>query len=209
MIMSDNGRQFVSAKFETFCREWGIEHRTYSPYHSISNGMAESAVKAAKRLISKTNRDGSDEYGALLELRNTPRQGVRMSPAQVMFGRRTPSNVPCADLCMPPVSSQYLPGRRSRQIARHHDRRARVLPVLHQRQLVRVAPSPATGTTWTEAVVTATDGRRSYIVERDGGELKRNRIDLRPAADTAHGSRAAGAVPGPRRQLSCDDDYST
>lgn len=184
MIMSDNGRQFVSSEFETFCREWGIEHRTSSPYHSRSNGMAESAVKAAKRLVMKTSRDSSDVYGALLELRNTPRQGSGMSPAQMMFGRRTRSNVPCADLCMPPASSlSRWPNQRSRQVVRHHDRRARELPVLHQGQRVRMAPSPATGPTWTEAVVTATHGR-SYTVDRDGAKLRRNRVDLRPAADS-------------------------
>ena len=160
--------------------------------------MAESAVKAAKRLLTKTKRDGSDVSGALLELRNTPRQGSGMSPAQAMFGRRTRSHVPCTNLCMPPVSTQSRADRRARHVIGHHDRRARELPVLHQGQLVRVAPSPATGPTWTEAVVTAAHGRRSYTVNGEGAVLRRNRVDLRPAADLGGDARAWDARRSPR-----------
>ena len=51
VIVSDNA-QFVSEEFQTFTDEYGIGHLTSSPGHSQSNGKAESAVKAAKRLIS-------------------------------------------------------------------------------------------------------------------------------------------------------------
>ena len=196
MIMSDNGRQFVSSEFDIFCKEWGIEHRTSSPYHSRSNGMAESAVKAAKRLLMKTGRDGSDVCGALLELRNTPRQGVGVSPAQLMFGRRTRSNVPCSNLHMPTDSALPRPSQRSNTVARHYDRGARELPGLHEGQPVWVAPSPATGPTWTEAVVTTAHGPRSYTVDGSGGEWRRNRIHLRPASNGARDSRVADAAPG-------------
>ena len=35
MIMSDNGRQFLSTEFEAFCREWSIEHRASSRPHQV------------------------------------------------------------------------------------------------------------------------------------------------------------------------------
>ena len=198
VIMSDNGRQFVSAEFERFCREWGIEHVTSSPYHSRSNGMAESAVKAAKRLIMKTNRDSTDLCDALLELRNTPRQGSGLSPAQAMFGRRTRSNVPCTNFRTPADAAQQLTAdRRARQVAEHHDRRARALPPLQPGARVRVPPSPSTGPTWTEAVVTARrhDDVRSYDVRPadDQVTLRRNRVHLRdvtaPAVSPADADR--------------------
>ena len=48
VLISDCGSQFTSEDFDIFVKEWDIEHRTTSPKHSQSNGMAESAVKMAK-----------------------------------------------------------------------------------------------------------------------------------------------------------------
>ena len=52
--------------------------------------MAESAVKTAKRIIIKCKESHTDVYSAILSHRNTPTQGLDTSPAQRMFGRRTP-----------------------------------------------------------------------------------------------------------------------
>ena len=50
-LVTDNGPQFVSRDFLKFSKEWDFEHRTSSPYHSQSNGKAESAVKQAKKIL--------------------------------------------------------------------------------------------------------------------------------------------------------------
>ena len=50
-LISDNGRQFVSERFGKFAQIWGFERRVSSPGHQQANGKAESAVKAAKKLI--------------------------------------------------------------------------------------------------------------------------------------------------------------
>jgi hypothetical protein len=42
--------------------------------HQQSNGKAEAAVKIVKPLMKKTIKDGRDQFEALLEQRNTPRQ---------------------------------------------------------------------------------------------------------------------------------------
>jgi transposase InsO family protein len=47
---------------------------TSSPGHQQSNGKAEAAVKIVKTLMKKTVKDGRDQFEALLEQRNTPRQ---------------------------------------------------------------------------------------------------------------------------------------
>ena len=39
-----------------------IGYHTSSPYQPQSNGMAEKAVQAAKRLIEKAGQDGKDPY---------------------------------------------------------------------------------------------------------------------------------------------------
>ena len=47
-VISDNGPQFRSQLYEDFAWQWDFEHVTSSPYHSQSNGKAESAIKIAK-----------------------------------------------------------------------------------------------------------------------------------------------------------------
>ena len=196
MLISENGRQFVSVEFERFCRDWGIEHRTSSPYHSRSNGMAESAVKVAKTLIRKTTLGDCDVYEAT-GTSNTSRQGSGLSPAQMMFGRGIRSHVPCANAHLLPARSDAAPERRQRA-HQWYDERSRELPALQPGQTVRVAPSPATGPTWTEGVVVDRAGGRSYVVERHGAALRRNRIDLRPVSGAPALAPAAAAAPAQR-----------
>ena len=47
-----------------------------------------------KSLLIKTHKDGDDPYQAILEQRNTPRQETGLSPAQMMFNRKTLSFLP-------------------------------------------------------------------------------------------------------------------
>ena len=56
-VITDNARQFTSDKFQQFARRRRFEHRTSSPHYTRSNGQAEAAVKVAKALIGKAQRD--------------------------------------------------------------------------------------------------------------------------------------------------------
>ena len=51
-VVSDAGPQFRSNGFNTFAKKYGFKHTLTSPYHHQSNGMAESAVKYAKRVLA-------------------------------------------------------------------------------------------------------------------------------------------------------------
>jgi len=97
-----------------------------SPGHQNENGKAEAAVKSAKNMLKHTALQYQDEYLALLELRNTPRQDVHKSPAEIMFGRVTRSLLPTLPK---PCHKIDLNRRRERQIAikKHYDKRARPL----------------------------------------------------------------------------------
>ena len=53
LFITDGGPQFGSLEFKEFARAWEFEHHLTTPYHSQSNGKAESAVKEAKRLLKK------------------------------------------------------------------------------------------------------------------------------------------------------------
>jgi len=89
--------QIWYSRFKMFVEEWNFRHLTSSPEYAQSNGLAENAVKAAKTLMEKSYRDGSDAYLALLNNRNTPRDSILESPAQRLMSRRTKSVIPIVE----------------------------------------------------------------------------------------------------------------
>ena len=50
------------------------------PGHDQANGKAKSAVKEMKTMLKKTFYENDDQYLALLEIRNAPRQDTDMNP---------------------------------------------------------------------------------------------------------------------------------
>ncbi|KAL7079271.1 hypothetical protein ACQ4LE_001822 [Meloidogyne hapla] len=89
-IVSDNGPQFRSFEFATFCKQNGIKHTFTPPYHPQSNGQAERFVDTFKRAMKKCQREGKDwAEKALLAYRTTPYQAIDgYSPDQLFLGRR-------------------------------------------------------------------------------------------------------------------------
>ncbi len=85
-LYTDNGPQYSSHEFEKFVQEWGFQHVTSSSLYSQSNGLAESAVKTAKKVLTKCHEDQKDIYIALLNLRNTPLNRQVGSPTMRLFG---------------------------------------------------------------------------------------------------------------------------
>ncbi|XP_014674664.1 PREDICTED: endogenous retrovirus group K member 18 Pol protein-like [Priapulus caudatus] len=61
-VNSDNAQNLTSDEFQRFARDWDFEHVTVSPYNSKANGKAESSVKAAKRMLRKMKKSGTDPY---------------------------------------------------------------------------------------------------------------------------------------------------
>lgn len=76
-IASDGGPEFVARETKDFFRKWGVHHRLSSASFPQSNGRAELAVKATKRLLlDNVGPDGTlntDKFvRAALTQRNTP-----------------------------------------------------------------------------------------------------------------------------------------
>ncbi|XP_029709184.2 uncharacterized protein K02A2.6-like [Aedes albopictus] len=106
-IVSDNGTQFTSHEFKTFCEQHGIRHVRTAPFHPQSNGLAERFVDTLKRTLRKIRSGGNTLQEALQTFlqvyRSTPTADLgEKSPAEVMFGRpiRTVST-----LLLPPKHS--------------------------------------------------------------------------------------------------------
>ena len=98
-ISSDGGPEFSAKVTKDFLKRWGIHHRMSSAYHPVSNGRAELAVKASKRLLmenigSNGELNNDRMIQALLTQRNTPDPGCKLSPAQILLGRNLKDSLP-------------------------------------------------------------------------------------------------------------------
>lgn len=139
-LMTDNAAYFTSREFREFARKWDFCHVTSSPLYPQSNGLAERAVRSAKNLLERCARDGTDTDAALLNLRNTPREGLP-SPAQRLFSRRTRAFIPMAKaMYMLKVELHvHRALTRARQRGKaYYDKSARPLPTLHPGKTVRM-----------------------------------------------------------------------
>jgi len=98
-----NGPQYSSEEFSRFTADWQFQHVTSSPGCPRSNGRAENAVKTVKRLFTKCREDGTSEFQALLDWRNTPTEGIGTSPAQRLMGRRCKTLLLSTDILSKPL----------------------------------------------------------------------------------------------------------
>lgn len=177
-IVSDNGPQFSSQDFKLFSKQYKFTHTTSSPRYPQSNGKAEKAVQIAKNLLKKAKADGSDPHLALLDYRNTPRDGLP-SPAQILMGRRTQTLLPTTAKLLRPKTIKGIAKRleHNQQNQKHYyDRSSKPLSKLQQGDTVRIR----TDRSWKPAVVVRCCAEpRSYIVKTSSGQLlRRNRRDL-------------------------------
>ena len=88
-LVSDNCPQFTSSEFKRFAMEWSLRHVKSVPYHPQSNGKVENSVKTAKALLQKSKASGENFYLLLLAWRNTPSEGLGVSPVHHLMSRRT------------------------------------------------------------------------------------------------------------------------
>ena len=91
VIVSDNGTQFTSHLFQSYCLKNGIQHIRTAPFHPQSNGQAERFDDTFKRAISKLNGEEILPESVLIFLqtyRSTPSSTLNnKSPAEILLGR--------------------------------------------------------------------------------------------------------------------------
>ena len=99
-LSTDGGPPFNSLEYNNFLKTWDIRKRLSSAYYPQSNGRAETAVKSVKRaLLGNINRttgalDTERAAKAIMNLRNTPIQGVGISPSVMLFGKPLRDHLP-------------------------------------------------------------------------------------------------------------------
>ena len=193
-IISDGGPQFRTA-FKDFCEKYAIHHDPSSAYHPQGNGLAESAVKQTKKLLSKLGNKWPDFMMALCEWRNTPTVDAGASPAQQFFGRIQRTTLPI----LPGQTKLDTEGankaaarKKERRGQQYAKRRTKDLPPLPVGQ--RVLIQTPEGWNASATVMASSHGERSYSLKMDDGSTKRlNRRILMPIPD----EETDGATPIP------------
>jgi hypothetical protein len=164
-VVSDN-IPYSAREFTSFAETYGFKHKTISPGHSQSNGKVESAVKIAKRLIKKSTRAGTDLYHSLLQIRNTPTEGMNSSPAQRLLNRRTRNQLPVTKPMLKPKVQTNVNARKAKKVKkqiRNYNKSAKDLRDLNKGESVRVESIRK----WQKGTIMQNAGIRSYEVSLD------------------------------------------
>ena len=176
-VTSDNGPPWNGEEWKAFARHYGFEHRTSSPYHPISNGLAEKAVGIAKQILIKCSEAKEDPYLGLLNWRNTPRNQEVGSPAQRLFSRRTRTRLPTIPVNLKPEAQDVQRVREKleeekKRAKKYYDRGTVLLKPLTRRDVIRVRY----GKTWKPAKLVSQVTPRSYNIQMENGNIvRRNR----------------------------------
>ena len=116
-----------------------------------------------------------DPFLALLEWRNTPSENLQLSPAQIIFGRRTRTTLPTTSTLLQTPTSQQTASRLShakQQQAAYYDRTARARPQLSVGQTVRFKSS-SDADDWKKGEIVNKLPYRSYSIRLPDGTTRR------------------------------------
>ena len=178
-VLSDNGPQYASDEFKKFAKQWEFKHITSSPLHSQPNGKVENAVGTCKMIMKKAESAKTDVYLPILHFRNTPTAETDSSPVQKLYARRTRTRLPVHEehlrTATVPNARPKLEAAKAKQ-AHYFNRGAKALHVLQPGESIRMHLPGAT--TCSQGKVICQAGPRSYRVECDGTQYRRNRRQL-------------------------------
>ena len=124
LLVSDNGTSFTSEEFKEFLQRNGVRHRTSSPYHPATNGLAERAVQVVKTGLRKIPEGDMDMRLArlLFKYRNTPHATTGVSPAELLLGRKPRTHL---DLMHPDLSNRVIDKQMAQKTAYDGKKRER------------------------------------------------------------------------------------
>ena len=191
-VRSDFGPQF-RGPFASFCRGQGITHELSSAYNPQSNGLAESAVKNVKAIISKCLQEGTCFRQALHEFHDCPRADG-FSPNQLFFGRRSRGALPALPAhfhLSEQVRREGWHARRQAAISSFEKTASRPPPSAFNSGDTVLVQHPTTGK-WDKLATVLSKRGDSYSImfESSGHVQQRNQIHLRLASEGEKSSLA-------------------
>ncbi len=179
-LVSDN-MPFNSHEFHAFTKLTNTQQITSSPGYAQSNGQAERAIQTVKNLMRKSD----NIWLALLEYRNSPIAGCTFTPAQILMGRALRSIIPVMNENLQPCTidpQMQLKVQKNRQKF-YYDRGAKPQEELKEGEIVRIRRDRH----WYPAqVINKAPEPRSYWVQHNGTNLRRNRRHLLQTGETVY-----------------------
>ncbi|KFD62281.1 hypothetical protein M514_14189 [Trichuris suis] len=176
VLVTDNGRQFVSSEFALFCSSNGIRHMCTAPYMPQSNGQVERFVDTFKRALSKrtegqTTRDCIREF--LMRYRSTPHPTTECTPSEMLMKRRIRTVL---DLMIPRGNEKVLKNRHRTEAAKPAPGKVNTFCV---GQAVWARDYTKPGHPWVKGSIVQRDGNVIYVVNVDGNWWRRHANQLR------------------------------
>jgi hypothetical protein len=181
IIRSDNGPHFSGNAFQRFTKTWNIQHKTSSPHHPRSNGFVERMIGTAKPIMKKALAAGQDIDLALLRWRTTPISNKINSSSELMFEREITDTLPSRLNYRSTQKEDIVEHLTSQQEVskRQYDEHTKPLPPLYIGQGVWTQDPQSRR--WEQATVLEAVSHRSYILEKNGRRIRRNRVLIRPS----------------------------
>ncbi|XP_054274663.1 uncharacterized protein K02A2.6-like [Macrosteles quadrilineatus] len=168
ILVSDNGRQFVSQEFKNFMNECGIIHRTTAPYHPNSNGQAERYVQTVKKALKSMEEEKGTLQNKiqrlLMQLRQSP-NSTGTSAYHLMFGRSVRTNLAIIVPTLEPNKYQ----KKGVQVG--IKRNFKVGDKVQAREYVNGSSK------WYSGYITQKQGHVMYVVQLEDGRIIRRHVD--------------------------------
>ena len=175
MIVSDNGAQFTSQKFEEFCAKNNVVHVCSTPYHPKTNGLAERAVRTFKQRYTSARTKGEDAeltlQRFLISYRNTPQKSTSRAPAEIIYGRKLRTKL---DLLKPDIGMKSDYSAIKQKMNHDHKAKARFFEEGEQVWVQRIQ-----GKGYDAGGIVQKLSDYSYLVEVDGRVCRKHADQLK------------------------------
>lgn len=179
LLVSDNGPQFASDKFQQFCNQRDVQHFRSAPFHPASNGEAERMVRTFKSAMKKLFQNGNDVRKTLIDFlisyRSLP-NSTGKSPAELLHARQPRT-----------LLSQLAPQETTLKTPITFESKFATGEDVYVRNFAR-------GPRWIPAKTIAKVGRRMYEVQTSKGVSRRHQNQMRKTigpSEFDEGSRLA------------------
>ncbi|KAG0804222.1 hypothetical protein G6F15_012513 [Rhizopus arrhizus] len=91
IIVSDNGKPFVSKMIQQVCRNFSIIHKTTTPYNPQSNGLIERFNRTLGQTLQKRTKEEKDDWdsylpAALFAYRTIKQGSTKNTPFFLLYG---------------------------------------------------------------------------------------------------------------------------
>ena len=109
-LTSDNSPQFISAEFDAYCKENGIQHMRSTARWAQANGEVErrnASLLKCMKIAQAQHQDWTQELRRyLLQYRALPHSTMGRSPAELLFGRQLRTKLPGTTSGLHPIDQE-------------------------------------------------------------------------------------------------------